>query len=126
MPLINMLTRGNFSQHRKVTGAPVAADSTDHATIVRANILRTDGAAAVKGYVRFTGGAAPTVDLIPLLYDADTNTFCALTKIAGLLDGQAFEVNVHECPVYFRIDAVANAPTAIEIRVAPGELTMHA
>ena len=125
MPTPNTLTVGDFTQHRVVAGAPIAADPTDLTLIDRKAILHTSGCLSIKGYVRLVGAGA-TMDLIPLIYDRATNTFGALTKISGLLDGQIFQIDVHECPVYFRIDAVANAPTAAEIRLASAELTANA
>lgn len=126
VPSISTLTRANWTQHRKVVGTPVVADSTDLALINRKSPIKTDGVVSIKGYVRFTGGASPTVDLIPLLYDKDSDSFVALAKLSGVADGVAFQIDVHELPVFFRIDAVANAPTAAEIRLAPAELSAHA
>lgn len=126
MPSVSTLTRGNFTQHRKALGAPVAPDSADLTLIPIAAGLRTEGVTRVIVAVKLAGGAAPNVTLQPLLYDADSSTWYRRGNQTGLVDGDLFEVDVHELPLFLRIHAVNNAPTSVEIRVAPGDLSAHA
>lgn len=125
MALLNTLTKGNFAQHRLITGAPAAADSTDLSLIDRKAVCRTDGRENVNVYLKFTGGAGPTADVIPLLYDADSDTFVARPKVSALANGTLFVVDTYDLPLYVRIDAVAGNPTAIEVRVAPAKISFN-
>lgn len=115
----NTLSTGTFTQHRKVTGAPVVADSTDLSLIDRRALLHCRSYRTILAQAQLTGGAAPTVTLQPLLYDPEKDDFTLLPTLT-LSDGQSEEITVHETRAYLRIHAVAGAPTTVELRAAPG------
>jgi hypothetical protein len=118
----NTLTGGGvFSRHRLKTGAPVAADAAPDGSFPnRRALLNCRGWDTIIGRVELTGGVGPTVDLEPLLYDQDTDSFAKHTLTGALATGDAFECLVVSGRVFLRINAVAGAPTAVEIRVTGG------
>lgn len=120
----NTLNSGEFSQHRKVTGTPVVADpAIDGNNPSRRGLLNCAGYDTLIAHVILTGGAAPVVDLEPVIYDADADVFAKHAKTGNLKNGESVEILVTSGRVFLRIDSVgpgAGEPTAVEIRVMPG------
>lgn len=117
-----------YTLHRLETGAPVAADSSDLAVLHTAksrNALNCRGFRKIRGFIKFTGGAAPTADLQTLerlqFTDPagdDQDVFKVIrSAILSLSDSQIFEIDVGGSPVFLRVDAVAGAPTQMEVYI---------
>ena len=118
----------NYTLHRIETGAPVAADSSDLSALHTAkqrSALNCRGFQRIRCFVKLTGGTTPTVDVEPLERVQYTATDVARTAtdefkpmrapIAGLGDGDTFEVDVGGALAFLRISGVNGAPTQIEI-----------
>jgi hypothetical protein len=117
-----------YIRHREVDGAPVAADSATLATVLAANPRSTADCAGyktIKGFVRLTGGAAPTVVLQPLelvKYPEGTDFLVvAGANTAALASGDAFDVTVNGAFLFLRLNTIANNPTKVEIFFAGAE-----
>ena len=117
-----------YNVHRTVEGAPVAADSTDLAAVLAANPRSTadcGGYKTVKGFVRLTGGAAPTVTLQPLellKYEGGQHLAVTGANTAALSDGQAFDFTVNQALLFARLHAVTGNPTKVEVFLAGADM----
>jgi hypothetical protein len=117
-----------YIKHREVDGTPVAAETTDLAALLVANprsTADTAGFKTIKGFVRLTGGASPTITLQPLelVKLSDGTSFLAVTgaNTAALASGDAFDITTNSAFLFLRIHAVANNPTKAEIFIAGAE-----
>jgi len=113
--------------HRSVDGAPVAADTTDLVALLSSNPRSTmdcAGYKTVKGFVKLTGGAAPTVVLQPLellKYNGGEHFAVTGANTAVLANGDAFDATVNGAFLFLRVNTVTNNPTQVEIFVAGAE-----
>jgi hypothetical protein len=113
--------------HRDISGAPVAADATDLVALLASNPRSTvdcAGYKTVKGFVKLTGGASPTIVLQPLellKYDSRQHLAVAGANTAALSSGDAFDATVNGAFLFLRINTVANNPTQVEIFIAGAE-----
>jgi hypothetical protein len=122
-----------FTRHRSVTGAPVAADSTNLATLFDTPVAgagasysgNAKGWDSVDAVVKLSGGASPTVSVQPLLLiEIDGSLeFVKLGNVLGpFSSGDHFSVDgVHGGRVFLRIDAVTGAPTGVDLHLAGGK-----
>lgn len=116
-----------YSRHREVDGTPVAADSTDLATVLAANPRSThdcSGFKTVKGFVRLTGGAAPTVVLQPLellKYEGGEHLAVTGANTVALSNGDAFDVTANSAFLFMRLNTITGNPTKVEIFLAGAE-----
>ena len=118
----NSLRRGVFSQHRIVTGAPVAVDTAADAVFpLRRGLLNCEGYDTIVATAVITAPGVATVDIEPLIYDPDVDTFTAHAATGAISNGQAVEIAALGARVFLRIDAVVGNPTEVEIRVAGGQ-----
>ncbi len=120
-----------YVRHREVDGAPVAADSADLSTVLTANPRSTvdcAGYESIRGFVRLTGGTAPTVTLQPLelvKYPGGSD-FLAVSgsSSSALSDGDMFEFTPNGAFLFVRMHAVTGSPTKVELFLA-GAKTMY-
>lgn len=118
---LNYLKPGEFAQHRTLTGTPVAADAVLSAAFPnRAHFANAKGYETVLVYVIVASAGAGTVTLQPCLYDEDKDEVMVLANTSALATRQGAEIAVRDHRVFFRVDAVAGAPTSVEIRITPG------
>lgn len=115
---VNNLVRGAWSEHRVVTGAPVAADSTNLSLINRAALLHSGGAESILVRADITAPGAADVVVEPLLYDPDTDSF-AVGAQKTLNNREYTQVATAELRVFFRIATVNGAPTKVALYVMP-------
>lgn len=118
-----------YIRHREVDGAPVAADPVAMADLLTANPRSTADCAGyktVKGFVKLTGGAAPTVVLQPveLVKLPDGTEFFAVTgaNTSALANGDAFEITVNGAFLFLRLNTIANNPTKVELFISGAEM----
>jgi hypothetical protein len=117
-----------YIRHREVEGAPVAADTATLADLLAANPRSTADCAGyktVKGFVKLTGGAAPTVVLQPveLVKLPDGTEFFAVAgaNTGALANGDAFELTASGAFLFLRLNTVTNGPTKVELFIAGAE-----
>lgn len=110
------LIKQRFTQLREKTGAPVVADIAQDS----GHLLNALGYETVLVVPVLTGGAGPTAELTPYLYDEDRDTYYPHTSSGLLSSGQVIEVAPMGFRLFVGISAVNGAPTKIEILVAPG------
>jgi len=118
MAQINALVAAKFTEHRRKSGAPVAADAAvDASNPDRRGLLGTRNWDRFRVRVKIAG--AGTVTLQPLLYDEDDDGFVASASSGALADGDSFDVDCFQFRSFLRIAAVGGAPTLVVLRVAP-------
>lgn len=118
MAKMNSLAAGEFREHRRLVGAPVAADpAIDASNPSRRGLLSTHDWDRFGVRVKITGGG--TVTLQPLLYDEIDDAFVTLANSGALADGAFFTIDSFGLRSFLRIDAVGGAPTLVVLRVVP-------
>lgn len=119
---VNVLTPGQFSAHRTLTGAPVVPDAAMSASFpARAACLNTRGYLSVVFATVLAGGAGPTVTLEFYLYDPAADTFYLFATEAGVTSGAVYVKDTQGLRLFVRVAVVAGNPTGVSVRVAPGE-----
>lgn len=129
----NIRPKPAYVHHRQgVTGtdtttlADLLTPTTIPASAVRRDLLDAGGWETLEGFVVFTAGAAPTVD-IQVLEAADlpdgTTVFSIIGQIIiGLGEAQNFEVLSNGGRMFLRIDAIGGAPDSLDVYVSGGRL----
>lgn len=118
----NTVDATRWSEHRVVSGAPVAADAAPSGAFPsRSGLLNAKGYDTILASVRLEGGAAPTVTLQPLVYDEDLDDFAKHALTGALSDGDTVELLVVGGRAFLRIEATAGNPTKVQIRIKGGQ-----
>lgn len=115
----NILVRGGWSRHRKVAGAPLAADSADLSLINVRELISTDKYLSIVVCLHLTGGTSLVLE--PLFYDEGMEDFAVGSQFT-LAHRDFKEVKCGELPTFFRIATVNGAVTAAELRITPSEM----
>jgi hypothetical protein len=114
--MLNIQERA-FQIHRSVDGTPVAADANLAAVVTDwGRAIQTAGFDSILVGVTLTGGAAPTVDIKPVMYDGATNAWAG-TEIMLVNSGELYEIETHNQQVYIMIAGVAGNPTNVTLQV---------
>lgn len=127
-----------YTLHRSLTGAPVAPDSSNLQTLYempgnfRAG-LNCRRWKTVRAFVRLTGGT--TIGVAPLevieavggfpgASDPDRGFAPVGAVVAGLVDGDFFDITINGGLLYLRVHAVGGASTALKLFVAGHEVAV--
>ena len=125
--LHNALIPAKWSQHRYESGSPSADAVPSNVFPNRRGLLACDGYTTINATVLFTGGTNPTADLDVLAYDEDRddpasgNAFSVIDSHTGVEDNETVRCTAHRNRIYIRLSAITGTPTAVEVRVGPGE-----
>jgi hypothetical protein len=126
----NTLSPGLWSQHRLVTGAPVAADASVAAAFpalaTARGFVSTMGYATLKAAVVLAGGTAPTAKIRPVGVDGSSYVWLAAESSSLLTNESTGMIDVFGQLVGFVITDVTGSPTSVEIRVTGGRQTTGA
>lgn len=134
-----------YTRHRRVTGAPVVADtatledlkvvnvippgSGSATDLLRKDFIDCSGWKTVRVFVKLAGGTTPTVTLVPLEFieyidnaGAEQTSLSILTpSLVGMADTASAVAEINSGKLFLRIGAVTGAPTSVEIHVAGEE-----
>lgn len=118
-------SKPQFTIHRDENGTPVVPDSSVLTTLSLRGAIHCGDWLTVDGFVKLTGGAAPTVSLIPLMvanHEGGEEYVVQGTAIGPLVDGESFLVDVYRGRLYLRIDAVTGNPTNVQVLLGGSQL----
>ncbi len=123
-------SKPRFALHRAVTGTPVAADTATLADLPIRGAINAGTWLTLDGVVKLTGGAAPTISLVPLMVanyeDTDGSEVTEYVVMGAALgpysDGDTFQIEAHRGRLYLRISAVTGNPTSAKVLLAGSRL----